>query len=199
MSRKKVLLSEPMEEAAVTQNATNNDTRPQRPARERLKTSILEELWSIWRADPRVPSIKSRRLWAISHHANPRLVDNWFLRRRTCAKKAGKPIQDGSYDLPLDTSIPPKREQSENPIELELEAVPDLPSDDTLAYPPDVDDLNEMEVSSDTAFDEDTLIGSKRPQTPAYMEVWEQHFESKPRFDVIILSFTVDFLCYQYR
>ncbi|KAF8558265.1 hypothetical protein OG21DRAFT_1398558, partial [Imleria badia] len=103
MSRKKAILSEPRKSA-------NNDARPLRPARERLESSVLEELWSIWRADPRVPSIKSRRSWAISRNANPRLVDSWFCRRRTGAKKAGQPIPDESYDLPLDPPIAPKRE-----------------------------------------------------------------------------------------
>lgn len=200
MSRKKAILSEPKE--TLAENSTNNDAHPRRLARERLKTSILEELWSIWRADARVPSVKSRRLWAISRNANPRLVDNWFLRRRTCAKKAGQPIPDGSYDLPVDSPIAPKREQSATPIEPGFEAILDLPSDDTLVYPPDVDDLNDLEASSDTVFDEDMLIESKRPETPAYKEVPQQfrpeHYHSlaKPRFDATIFSFTIDFPCY---
>ncbi|KAG6377179.1 hypothetical protein JVT61DRAFT_1231 [Boletus reticuloceps] len=136
MSRKKAILSnETVISATIPPNSTNNgERRPRRPARERLQSTVLEELWSIWQTDPRVPSLKSRRSWAISRNASPRLVDNWFLRRRTCAKKAGQPISAASYNLPLDPPIAPKREQSTTP--LELEAAPDLPSDDTLKLLP---------------------------------------------------------------
>lgn len=204
MSRKKAILSEPKQTLAATpRNSTNNDARLRRPARERLKSSVLEELWSIWRADPRVPSVKSRRSWAISRNANPRLVDHWFLRRKTCAKKAGQPIPDGSYDLPLDPPIAPKREQCATPTEPELEAVPDLRSDDTLIYPPDGDDLNDLEASSDTVFDEETPTEPKRTETPAYKEVPQQlsskhhHFQPKPRFGAILISLIIDFVWYQ--
>ena len=198
MSRQKAALSKPNETLAVTHNVA----RPRQQAKERLQSSVLEELWSIWRADPRVPSIKSRRSWAISRNAPPRLVDSWFLRRKTCAKKAGQPIPDGSYDLPLDPPIVPKREQSATPIEHELEAVPDLPSDDTLAYPPDNDDLCDIEASSDTVFDEDALMEPKRAETPAYKEApyWQEscpedhHSQPKPRFDAALFPLIVDFL-----
>lgn len=186
MSRKKAIIAE----------VRNDDARPKRPARERLETSVLEELWSIWRADPRVPSIQSRRAWAIYHNANPRLVDSWFCRRRTGAKKAGQPIPGEPYDLPLDPPIAPKREQSTTPTEPELEAVPDLPSDDTLVYPPD-DDY--MDASSDTAFDEDLLVEPKRTRPPAYKEVpqprpEQHHSQPKPRFDATLFPFIIDFL-----
>ncbi|KAH0832127.1 hypothetical protein J3R83DRAFT_13036 [Lanmaoa asiatica] len=202
MARKEAIPSEPKQTlAAAARNFTDNDSRPRPSARERLQSSVLEELWSIWRVDPRVPSVKSRRSWAISRNANHRLVDSWFLRRRTCAKKSGQPIPDGSYDLPLDPSIAPKREQSATPIEPELESVPDLPSDDTLVYPPDGDDLNHLETSSDTIFDEDTFHEFKT-ETPAYKEVPERprpehhHPRPKPRFDAILFSLIIDFLWY---
>ncbi|KAF9220309.1 hypothetical protein BS17DRAFT_686241, partial [Gyrodon lividus] len=67
-----------------------------------LNTSVLYELWSIWRADPRVPSVRSRRAWANSRNARPDLVDNWFLRRKACAKKARQSIPEGSYELSLE-------------------------------------------------------------------------------------------------
>ena len=194
MSRKKAIFSEPNETFASACDVA----RPRRQAKERLQSSVLEELWSIWRADPRVPSIKSRRSWAISRNANPRLVGSWFLRRKTCAKKAGQPVPDGSYDLPLDP-IAPKREHSTTPLEHEL---PDLPSDDTLVYPPDNDDLNAIEASSDTVFDEDALVEPKRAETPAYKEVPQQscpeHHYSQPksRFDATLLPLIIDFLWY---
>jgi hypothetical protein len=195
MSRKKAILTKPNEILATTHNIA----RP-RQAKERLQNSVLEELWSIWRADPRVPSIISRRSWAISRNANPRLVDSWFLRRKTCAKKAGQPIPDGLYDLPLNPPIVPKREQFTTHIEYELGAVPDLPSDDTLAYPPDNDDLNDIEASSDTVFDEDALVEPKSTETPACKEVprrsfpEDHHSQPRPRFDAALFPLIIDFL-----
>lgn len=193
MSRKNTILSEPKQTITATpRNPTDIDTPPRWPARERLKSYVLEELWSIWRADPRVPSVKSRRSWAISRNASPRLVDGWFLRRRTCARKVGQPIPDGSYDLPL--RFRPKRERSTTPIE------PDLPSDDTLVYLPDGDDANDLEASSDTVFDEDTFIELKKTESPAYKEVPLQlrskhhYFQPKPRFGAILFLLTINFV-----
>lgn len=197
MPRKRAILSEPKQTSAATLRNTTNDARTRRPAGERIKSSVLEELWSIWRADPRVPSVKSRRSWAISRNATPRLVDNWFLRRKTCAKKAGQPIPNGSYDLPLDWPVAPQREQSATPVE--PEAAPFLPSDDTLAYPPDGDDLNDLEASSDTVYDEDTFVELKRTETCAYKEVQPLHFQPSPRFDAILFSLIIDFVWQQLR
>ncbi|KAF9237246.1 hypothetical protein BU15DRAFT_11011, partial [Melanogaster broomeanus] len=67
-----------------------------------LNISVLDELWSIWNADPRVPSVTSRKAWAISRNVKPTLVDSWFLRRRTRAKKVGQPIPAGTYELSLE-------------------------------------------------------------------------------------------------
>lgn len=179
---------------------TNNDARP-RSARERLQTSVLEELWSIWQVDPRVPSVKSRHSWAIAHNANPRLVDHWFLRRKACAKKAGRPLLDDPYDIPPGRSEPPnalKRERSATPIVLYFdETFPDLPSDDTLVYPADVDCSNDIDASSDTVFDEAMLMESKRPETPAYNEFYPKHHQYSQRelrSDPIIFPFTIDLL-----
>ena len=46
-----------------------------------------------------------------------------------------------------------------------LEAAHDMPSDNTLVYSPGNDDLNDIEVSSDTVFDEHALVGPKRAET----------------------------------
>lgn len=192
MARNKAILSEP---DGTPRNSTNNNPRPRQQVRERLPCSVLEELWSIWQADPRVPSVKSRRSWAISRNANPRLVDSWFLRRKTFAKKAGQPIPDESYDLPLDPPIVSQREPSRTPF-------PDLPSDDTLVYPADIDDLNNVEASSDTIFDDDAPVELKGTATPAYMEVLQQpqhehhHSNSEPeqRFDSTLFPYAIDFL-----
>ncbi|KAF8841438.1 hypothetical protein BDN67DRAFT_881851, partial [Paxillus ammoniavirescens] len=78
------------------------DPQPATRTKRRLHSSILYELWSIWNAHPRVPSVESRRAWANSRSAAPNLVDNWFLRRKACAKKAGEPILEGPYELSLE-------------------------------------------------------------------------------------------------
>ncbi|KAI6026428.1 hypothetical protein BKA83DRAFT_4050705, partial [Pisolithus microcarpus] len=59
----------------------------------------LLELRAIWKEDQRVPSVASRRAWAISRNANPTLVNSWFHRRRAAAKRAGEPITLESYEL----------------------------------------------------------------------------------------------------
>ena len=201
MSRKKAILAEPNETSGVT--STNNSARPQRRPRERLTSSVLEELWSIWRTDPRVPSVRSRRSWAISRNANPRLVDHWFCRRRTCAKKAGQPISDETYDLPLDPGllIAPKREES---VEPGFDPFSDLPSDDTLAlvYPPDDDDFKNIEASSDTALDDVPPVEPKGTEIPAYTEVPQEphpqhdHSQQSPRFNATLFPLVIDFLWY---
>jgi hypothetical protein len=170
----------------------DNGPRLRRKARERLKTYVLEELWSIWKANPRVPSIESRRLWAASRNASPHLVDSWFLRRRTGAKKADQPLLDGSYDLSLDQPAAPRREPSAAPVEPEqVEAIPDLSSDDTLAYPPDDNKLKDMDASSDTIFDEDTFTELKGTETTAYnqqLRFRDCQFQPKLRFGAILFS-----------
>ncbi|KAI6157361.1 hypothetical protein BKA82DRAFT_3945035, partial [Pisolithus tinctorius] len=73
------------------------------PSRKRGLLPIhLLELWAIWKEDQRVPSVASRRAWAISRNANPTLVSSWFHRRKAAAKRAGEPIAPTSYELSLE-------------------------------------------------------------------------------------------------
>ncbi|KAI6121291.1 hypothetical protein F5141DRAFT_1089224 [Pisolithus sp. B1] len=65
----------------------------------------LLELRAIWKEDQRVPSVASRRAWAISRNANPTLVNSWFHRRRAAAKRAGEPITLESYELSLESRL----------------------------------------------------------------------------------------------
>ncbi|KIJ63942.1 hypothetical protein HYDPIDRAFT_68337, partial [Hydnomerulius pinastri MD-312] len=67
-----------------------------------LTPAILYELWSIWKANPRVPSVASRRAWAVSRNARLKHVDSWFLRRKSCAKRMGESFIEGPYELPLE-------------------------------------------------------------------------------------------------
>ncbi|EGO22776.1 hypothetical protein SERLADRAFT_471182, partial [Serpula lacrymans var. lacrymans S7.9] len=67
-----------------------------------LSSSQLLDLWTIWRYDQRLPSKTSRNAWALSRGADPEKVDTWFYRRKTAARKAGNPLSDETYELPLD-------------------------------------------------------------------------------------------------
>ncbi|KAG2353098.1 hypothetical protein BDR07DRAFT_1256450, partial [Suillus spraguei] len=60
------------------------------------------ELWVIWNADPRVPTVASRHAWAVSRNVSPLRVDQWFCSRRSKAKKLGQPISSDAYELSLE-------------------------------------------------------------------------------------------------
>ncbi|KAI6044607.1 hypothetical protein EDC04DRAFT_2528126, partial [Pisolithus marmoratus] len=68
-----------------------------------LSQTNLLELRAIWREDQRIPSVASRRAWAISRNADPTLVNSWFHRRKAAAKRAGEPIAPESYELSLES------------------------------------------------------------------------------------------------
>ncbi|KAG2070601.1 hypothetical protein BDR04DRAFT_987300, partial [Suillus decipiens] len=61
-----------------------------------------QELWNIWNADPRVPTVASRHAWAVSRNVSPLRVDQWFCSRRSKAKKLGQPISSDTYELSLE-------------------------------------------------------------------------------------------------
>ncbi|KAG1736638.1 uncharacterized protein EDB91DRAFT_1012979, partial [Suillus paluster] len=67
-----------------------------------LSPAILEELWVIWKSDPRVPTIASRRAWAASRNISPMRIDNWFSLRKAQAKKTRQPISNETYELSLE-------------------------------------------------------------------------------------------------
>ncbi|OAX35887.1 hypothetical protein K503DRAFT_773037, partial [Rhizopogon vinicolor AM-OR11-026] len=68
-----------------------------------LTPEVLQELWEIWKSDPRVPTAASRRAWAVSRNANPRRIHHWFYIR----KKTGNPISDETYELSLESRAVP--------------------------------------------------------------------------------------------
>jgi len=76
-----------------------------RKRRTALSPVHLLELKAIWKEDKRVPSIASRRAWAVSRNSNLTSVVNWFSRKIRAAKLAGEPIPQGSYELPLESYI----------------------------------------------------------------------------------------------
>ncbi|KAJ8593648.1 hypothetical protein M405DRAFT_714352, partial [Rhizopogon salebrosus TDB-379] len=68
----------------------------------RLSPAVLQELWAIWKSDPRVPTVDSRRAWAASRNTSLTHVHHWFYIRKRKAKKAGKPISNDTYELSLE-------------------------------------------------------------------------------------------------
>jgi hypothetical protein len=106
---------------------------PQDPAPPLLPLAIREELWAIWKSDPRVPTVASRRAWAASRGVSYVRVDQWFSARKSKAKKAGEMISNDSYVLevvPVDIGV--KRQFLSPSPSFEDYTDVDLMSDDTL-------------------------------------------------------------------
>ncbi|KAJ6620769.1 hypothetical protein B0H10DRAFT_1791300, partial [Mycena sp. CBHHK59/15] len=69
----------------------------------RLALQHLDELNALWPADPRIPSVSSRRAWALARSVTPRYVHEWWSRRRPVAKKLRMVIPDDAYELSVGT------------------------------------------------------------------------------------------------
>ncbi|KAJ7645571.1 hypothetical protein DFH06DRAFT_589917 [Mycena polygramma] len=67
----------------------------------KLALAHIDELSAIWPANPRIPSVESRRAWALARNVTPSNVHNWFSRRRTIAKKLKLRIPQETYELPV--------------------------------------------------------------------------------------------------
>ncbi|TFK66958.1 hypothetical protein BDN72DRAFT_843583 [Pluteus cervinus] len=67
----------------------------------RTATEHFQELIDIWTLDRRIPTAKSRRAWCMARNLNPEVVNAWWYRRKTIAKKLGMDIPGGTYDLPI--------------------------------------------------------------------------------------------------
>ncbi|GLB41374.1 hypothetical protein LshimejAT787_0905890 [Lyophyllum shimeji] len=63
----------------------------------------LDELAKIWDNDRRIPTVDSRRAWAMARNIKPDLVHRWFARRKQIAKKARQRIPEGTYKLRVGT------------------------------------------------------------------------------------------------
>ncbi|KAJ3550480.1 hypothetical protein NMY22_g462 [Coprinellus aureogranulatus] len=77
-----------------------------------------DELNSIWAKDLRIPSIASRKAWAVARGLNPTSVHNWWYRRRPKAKKLRIRIPSGTYELevgrvPTPPPTPPPKVKEE--------------------------------------------------------------------------------------
>ncbi|KAG1767105.1 hypothetical protein EDD22DRAFT_876478 [Suillus occidentalis] len=91
----------PKSQAYYAIKSTPQDPEPKSPSPKPsvplLTPAIRQELWAIWKADPRVPTIASRHAWAASRGVSSARVDQWFSARKSKAKKSGRTISDGSY------------------------------------------------------------------------------------------------------
>uniref|UniRef100_A0A8H8CEB4 Homeobox domain-containing protein n=1 Tax=Psilocybe cubensis TaxID=181762 RepID=A0A8H8CEB4_PSICU len=59
----------------------------------------FDELNKIWPENPRIPSVQSRKAWALARGLNPVNVNNWWYRRRKVAKKLKFSIPRDTYEL----------------------------------------------------------------------------------------------------
>ncbi|EIN13660.1 hypothetical protein PUNSTDRAFT_129336 [Punctularia strigosozonata HHB-11173 SS5] len=83
----------------------------------------LQELWNAWHSDSRVPTVESRRAWAVARNVAPAHVHTWFNRRKIQAKKKGTVLSDGTYDLL--TGSPPDVKRL---VAVKKEASPETPT-----------------------------------------------------------------------
>ncbi|KAJ6509055.1 hypothetical protein C8R45DRAFT_759799, partial [Mycena sanguinolenta] len=84
---------------STSTNTEPSNTTPSQPGR--LALAHFDELYAIWPADPRIPSVESRRAWALARNVNPSYVHTWFQRRRPIAKKLKMRIPSETYELPV--------------------------------------------------------------------------------------------------
>ncbi|KAJ7046620.1 hypothetical protein C8F04DRAFT_1172520 [Mycena alexandri] len=101
-----------------TTSTQTTDTTPALTGR--LQPVHFDELYAIWPADPRLPSVDSRRAWALARNVTPTYVHNWFNRRRPVAKRLRLTIPKETYELPVGT--PPVVIVKDEPVESELPA-----------------------------------------------------------------------------
>lgn len=117
----------------------------------------FEELNTLWPADPRIPTTKSRRAWALARGLNIVNVNSWWYRRRKVAQKLKIVIPKESYDQ--DVGVPPvivvKKEEAVIPMIPDSDAtlVPDPETEDvkTPVHIPGSDDLSSLSHDNGTA------------------------------------------------
>ncbi|KAH9483352.1 hypothetical protein JR316_0005458 [Psilocybe cubensis] len=66
----------------------------------------FDELNKIWPENPRIPSVQSRKAWALARGLNPVNVNNWWYRRRKVAKKSKFSIPRDTYELEVGNPPP---------------------------------------------------------------------------------------------
>ena len=161
-------------------------TQPDHPAFSPITLAHFDELWSIWTADKRIPTTRSRKQWSAARNLNPITVNTWWARRKARAKKSGIPIPEDTYELPVGTppviedTSPAKELRSSEPPRKKVKTEETLdPSDRsdsptrTLCYPstPSSDNFT-FSSSSHTAFSSPPPSErAESPQERAYSQV----------------------------
>ncbi|KAI3619937.1 hypothetical protein WG66_002961, partial [Moniliophthora roreri] len=98
-----------------------------------MPKAILLELDAIWEADKRTPTLQSRRNWANARKINPQLVNRWYWKKKSYAKRQGVQLPSDTEMYELDVGIPPEIQLEEPPVvktelKLELEDLIVVPS-----------------------------------------------------------------------
>jgi hypothetical protein len=144
-----------------------------------LPLHVISELWSLWNADPRVPTASSRRKWSALRQVDSSKVSTWFWRRKALAKKAGNPISQDTYELSLDRPAPsPPPVTMPVPNHIKLAGKKELFAGSPSArrhrslpkkikveqLEPSLDDTAYNSDSAFTPFSDDTVIASSSPK-----------------------------------
>ncbi|KAG6842375.1 hypothetical protein C0991_007505 [Blastosporella zonata] len=123
----------------------------------------LDELYKIWDADKRIPTVESRRAWAAARNLASQDVHRFFSRHKALLKKARQILPTGTYILPVGTppvikqeeEIPPpkerKRKVTRSTVKAEHWGVhikSDPPTSDTFVASPLPDKKNILRFSS---------------------------------------------------
>ncbi|KAJ7366611.1 hypothetical protein DFH08DRAFT_1003802 [Mycena albidolilacea] len=106
-----------------SKDTTNTDSTPAQTGRP--APVHFDELFAIWPADPRIPSVESRRAWSLARNITPSYVHNasfWFSRRRPVAKKLRLKIPAETYELPVGTPPVVPIVIKDEPVDAELPA-----------------------------------------------------------------------------
>lgn len=114
-----------------------------------LALAHLDELAKIWDGDRRIPTIASRRAWALARGLKPSTVHSWWSRRKQVARRARQRVPSGTYELPVGT--PPVIKQEEPPAPVGL-------TEDRASTAMQEDDAGSGTVSSSDPPSSDTLV-----------------------------------------
>lgn len=125
----------------------------------RLTPAVSQELLAIWKSDPRVPTVASRRAWAASRGADPKRVHQWFYRRAR-AKKAKASVSGETYELSLEPcAIPDAKMELVSPSR--SPSLPYFYSDMTDDLPSSDDTLVAFGYGADSSPLEDVFVPPK--------------------------------------
>ncbi|KAJ7075858.1 hypothetical protein B0H15DRAFT_865524 [Mycena belliarum] len=108
---------------AKTRTAASGSVAPPSPRLTlRLAPVHLDELALIWPANPRIPSVESRRTWALARNILPGTVHHWFSHRRRAADKLCLKIPADTYELAVGTPPIIPVAVTDEPAEIDVSA-----------------------------------------------------------------------------